>query len=99
MLINLIRLICHDQTDHQMVAPCLSKADCSIPPVQLSKQHTEVWDEDGFEQVKLHPQEVWWQWVNSKDGNDMTHDNRASATAAVAVASQPTPAVLTALGH
>lgn len=63
--------------------------------VQLSKQHTEVWDEDGFEQVKLHPQEVWWQWVNNKDGRDVAHEqNRASATAAVAVASQPTPAVL-----
>lgn len=62
--------------------------------VQLSKQHTEVCDEDGFEQVKLHPQDVWWQWVNSKDGNDMRQEDRASATAAVAVARQPTPAVL-----
>ena len=77
-----------------MVAPCLSKADCSISTEQLSKQHTELCDEDGFEQVKLHPQDVWWQWVNSKDGNDMRQEDRASATAAVAVARQPTPAVL-----
>lgn len=63
--------------------------------VQLSKQHTEVWDEDGFEQVKVHPQEVWWRWVNSMDGSDVTHEqDGASATAAVAAASQPAPTVL-----